>query len=970
MITHRRRGSALMAAVALVFVLVAAVAALHHQQNVSRRAYTRAEAHLRFREGAKFALRERFLNIPSPSGLPVWADIEEDDPDTSSPIPVNYGQLIFEQADGRWSGLPNLKAVEKAHGHTYLELEPETSDSSLRVFAGGTFHAVETEIPGYAAYAPQGAIEIDDVFAWGNPTFGEEVDTLEAYSGVPAILGAEGDVQVGILSYGEAHSLGGDVTIEDGHGIGFVGSLPLPAYENDFMAQLDLARATLDGATATGDKTALISGQLVSLGGIIDMFFEGGGGIESLLSINQAFNFPFPMIPGGAQLVPLMMYEFWFHVPYPPDGGLTSASDPNVQRLQELAEEQQQATTLLQQLKAELDAAVAEREEAEDAFAANPSDANQEKLNEARDKEEDAREAYEDLTEHMESLATESQTLLESVTSGFSLAPVPQSRADDPSGRDGVFGWNYSKVAGNLLGMFEDIISLDFKGLADRFTAEVRVVHFGREDNVPEFQWGDTFVSKATWTVPRGRTLRYVGNMEIQGDLWLQRGSVLAVHGNLKVASPDATPSATDPFKPSGRVFLEEGATLVVTGDFECQGSSHFGSVMVGGEPGEIHPITAAILVNGQVTIPFGIYSGATIEDLVGIEVAANMVRQLLGEMAPNLAKIAGPFHIRNTYFARFATTFQLTIIPPTLFSPPIPVITPVPLPRENILVIAARGLSFIYTAALNLGLGENLYTHSDWWPFGDGSVPMATRIDPDALAEAVLSAPALLADGSLLELQDLPDRLTEMAENAGQETQDWLLNEVIKKLTSEVASMLAPAGFSSIVQPLISLVMDALDEKEETIEDRYTALVGELNTTVAGAAQTLVGNLLDRTDLSEANEYLREYSALLVYGRNIVIGSGARQASGMFIAEESIDIGAELTVGTLMARNGSIRARDLLYYPYFNQASLYVPLATPSDWMERAQLADYGEAFDSGVAVQVGPPPVTHRLTAAGWDE
>ena len=107
--------------------------------------------------------------------------------------------------------------------------------------------------------------------------------------------------------------------------------------------------------------------------------------------------------------------------------------------------------------------------------------------------------------------------------------------------------------------------------------------------------------------------------MTVQGDLWLQRGTAMVIDGDLRVESP-GVPSISDSSLPSGRVFFEEGSTLIVTGNFDCEGSSQFGSIMVGGEPNEIHPISSALMVEGDINIPHGIYAGHTIPDLVSAD--------------------------------------------------------------------------------------------------------------------------------------------------------------------------------------------------------------------------------------------------------------------------------------------------------------------------------------------------------------
>lgn len=965
---RRPAGSTLMVVLAVVFMLLAVVMALHHHESVARRSYTQAEADLRFREARRFALRERMLGTAPPSDLAFTVTTKDITPGSSHEIPKNYADKLFERKDSEWSGIPDLKEDDEAesasHAHRFIEYKPKTTFSSLDVHGKRTYLVVENQVPGYAMYAPKGGIDVERVEGWGNPAFEDQDATaLESYSGVPVVLGAKGDVKVGTLTYGEAHSTDGQVTVGAGEGVGYVGPLPLVPYEDPFMAQLQAAKAALDASAATGDKTALLNGNGLTLEGIIDLFF-GGGNVESLLGLRQAWKFPMPMIPGFSATVPGVFFEFWFHVPFPPDAGFANSSDPSVTQLQNNAKAIEDATKAMEELKKKVDEAVKNREAAQKAYDENQNAATQMALDSAKAAEQAAIDAYKLASQQLELMSKQSNDLVNS-KAATGTAPVPETRAQDPSGSDGLFGWNYSKVIGNMLGLLLDTITGDFANIAKRLSADVRVVHFGPKDNVPFFDFGSTFTARSTMTVPRGRTLRFMGNMEIQGDLWLQRGSVMAVHGNLRLKAPGPV-SPTDPYPPSGRLFLEEGATLVVHGNFDCEGSPRFGSVMAGGEPGEIHPLDAAILCDGSVNIPYGIYSGAALDDAVGLALLDNVLVPLMEGVGPNVSKIAGPFHRRKPYFAKYATTFQLTIIPPTIFNPPIPIPTPVPLPKDNMLVIAFRALSLAYTGTLNASLGENFYPRSDWWPFGDGVVPMTTKVSPEQLKDAVKSV-ADLGENALGGLDNLDDKVKTATQKFIEQAISWAVKQAIQKLVSEIAVAALPGG--SIVGQLMNEITKRLGDDEKSLDELFEDFVKDATGSVTSPVKQMLDKLKSVTTLLNPDEYVREHSGVLVYaGQNLTIGNQAKLAAGLFVAGNDILCQAELTIGTLFSRNGSIKARRLLFYPYFNQASLYLPKATPSDWLGRALETSYGSEFDSGKSVQVGPPPVTRKVTAEGW--
>lgn len=956
-----------MGAVIVIFIALTAVMALHHQQAISRRAYTSAEADLRFREGRKFAQQKLFLNIDPPSNLMVKAAPDDQTPGNTTQLAPDFGKKLFERGAGEWTGLGNLKAAEFTASHKIFKFKPQAQESALNVFGNRDCTVVETDVPGYAVYAPHGQINLQKVTAWANPTFGEPGQTLDSHSGVPVILGAGGNIEVGNLTYGEAHSSGGTVNITAGEGLGFQGPLPLIPYEGQIMSQAQTARDTLIANTTTGDKSALFNGPELTLTGIIDMLFASGGPtqdtLNGLIGLRQACGFPVPVIPSVQMVVPLLSFNIWFHMPYAPDIGASAGGGSNNAALNAKLAQQQTATQHVEDLRHILDQKTAEREQAEENGDAVAIAAAQAAENAARTDVENA-------AQQLNALSQEIQQML---TSGGSSSPIPQTRAEDPSGKSGLTGWNYGQAYSLMGNMIASLITGNFDGdhWASMLSAKVRTVHFGRQNNVPHFEFGSPFVARATLNVPAGRTLAFNSSVKIQGDLWLQRGSVLRVQGDLTVEAPGAVPPGLA-HVPSGRLFLEEGATLIVNGNLQAQGTRELGSVMVGGEPGEIHALTAAILCDGDVNLPFGVHSGSTLDDLVGIPQLSDGLRQFLEMASPNVAKVAGPFHQRNPYFASFASSFHLVVLPPTPLTPPIP-LPPIPtfMPTENVLVFISRALSLGYSATLNASLGENLYTHTDWWPFGDGIVPMTTRLSPEAIAASISGALDLLASGQLTPeaVQALTDRVTTFGQTFLADLMNWVIKEGSQAVVQLVAQML-PVPDPALGALLPSLI-SASQTKETGADQLFADFTNDINNTVKGPAEALMGNLLDNTDLTDFNNYVREHSGILVFaGRNINVSDGARLAAGWFVAGDSINCQAELTIGTLLANEGSVTARHVLYYPYFNQASLYRPLATPTNWLDRAMATNYGSAFDSGAAVAVGPPPVTHRVTCEGWSE
>lgn len=967
----KKRGNVMAMVLATIFVLTTIVVSFHHQQTVARASLTRSEAELRFRESKNFALREHFLGESSPWGLAIGVELEDRTPESTKLIEKDYAQNLFQRDSGTWSGLPDLRAEGTAHSHRYLTVEASGFGGLSSGVKKGAYKVVETDIPGYAAYAPNGSIRTGDVLGWQNPDHQQDDGSTHAYSGVPAVLAAQGDITVEELAYGEAHSQNGDIAIEDGRGIGFTGALPLTNYHATLSSELHNARSTLSGSTSTGNKTRLIN-EHTTLADILSIMFGGNFNPERLLSLRQATHFPTPMIPGGSMVVPGVVWEVWLHVPFQPDLGFSSKHDPDLSRLDEIAQENEEAGVLLKKAREKIQETQQALEQAEAAYASHPTEANEEAVEKAQDDHNDALTKFRQIKDFLAESSAEAGAIANGKI-GSGISSLPETRREDPRGKDGQWGWNYSETMARMFGLVVSIAKdRNFRDAAASISADVRVVHYGPEDEVPGFEWtGNTFLSRSTWTVPASRTLRFDGDMEIQGDLWLQRGTVMMVNGDVRVAAPNGeTPSLTDSFRPSGRVFFEEGSTLIVSGDFECEGSPQFGSIMVGGEPGEIHPITSGLFVDGDIRIPNGIYAGHTIPDLIGalglpgVEAGTNTVHNLLSEQAPLLSKLAGPFHMRNPYFARYATTFQLVTIP----FPPAIAVTPIPSPKENLHVFAFRAETFAYTAGLNATLGENLYTQADWWPFGTGVVPMSLNLD---LGEALIAAgkvPALL-DSAELDPERIETEVRDFVDVLGERSIQWAIDKGLQKLTEEAARILTPGGLGPI-NDAIQDVVGALENDENAADRFYQEFVRGFESRIGDLGEDLISDLLESANVENADEYLKEYAGLLVHGRNIFVSEDARQVSGMFVAERDIIIEAELTVGTLVSLDGSIEVGDFLYYPYFNQASLYIPNPTPGTTpLERAVFQAYGESNDSGMAVQVGPPSIVNSVTSGGWE-
>ncbi|MEW6278832.1 MAG: hypothetical protein AB1758_09435, partial [Candidatus Eremiobacterota bacterium] len=660
---------------ALIFILTTLAAVLHHQHMVARQSTMRAEADLQFRVARRYAEAKRLgkTTATPPRDVEFSATPKDVSPSRTVEMAARLGTAL-------WTGLPDVMIAPDsrlpAPGTRDLEIGPSTSNPSMRVFGNNRYRLVEAPWVGYAAYAPKGFIKAREVFGWANPSFEDARKTLEAYNGVPAVLAAEGDIETTHLTYGMAYTRSGAIDLgSQDLNVGFAGFHPLAPYETELANQINAVLTSVQTASSTSEKTMFIRGGIFDVASAVVLFFSGTGQLH--VTLEQAMRFPFPPIPGWSQDVAGVLYEFYISLPEPPDFSKADL-DPAAQHSNATASKETDALGAeIKQLAEDLKAARQQVTDLEGQLARatkqSEKDAIQKDLDRARNR---VTSLENELKDKRAKLLHKSALHKDEIENSFIRPYLPVTRQDDLAFRKqkrGQIGWPYRALLANMLNILLNLITGDLDGIRDAFFRPVRIVHYGRKTNVPDFTFdNNVFHSTSTWTVPPGRTFKYTGNMEIVGDLWLQRGSAFVVDGSLTLADPGTSPA--NPLSPSGRLFLEEGSTLVVTGDFQCEGSQLFGSVLVGSRPGQVHPITSAILVNGEVNLPYGVFSGAPLPDVVdwlATKVPAlggvnKVLVPFLNDVAPNAAKVIGPFHMRACYFASYAATFKLVVIPGT----------------------------------------------------------------------------------------------------------------------------------------------------------------------------------------------------------------------------------------------------------------------------------------------------------------
>lgn len=994
MLRRRPQANVLAIVVAILFILVTVVMALHQSQARAVRNVTQAEAELQFRQGFEFEVA-KLLATEGP--LPAWVKVSgESELVAENRVPTQYAKHIWEP-----DKLPNLDPAESkdhAAGHHTYKIVPDTNDATLKVFGQRHKWLVTYDSAAYAAYAPEGKITLSEIVGWANPTFDDKRKSTEAYSGVQAVVACKSDLEIEKMRYGQAYSLDGPITLgSDSEGAyGFQGSFPARTFDTDLGTKLDTLKSSFQSAARSGNKTSSISGGVLStVGTMFELLFTGGSAKEPGLSLEQAWQVPFPMIPGFSNTVPGIFYEFWLHMPYVPDtksfSGDNGASEEQTKKIKELNDK-------IEKLNDEIDGTLISRGKPSlgkdkdgnpvvSTSASRKSDGLKHKVRRAtgdkkkqlqkklREKRAERTRHYnkiKDIRDDLKKRSKENEKKVKESTRNGS-PDEPSTRRDDKDidGKRGIIGWAYGKIFENLLGVLWDIISGDFENIANRFSNTVRVVHFGRKDNEPEFGFENGgWQLTATFTVPPGRTFMFDGNMEITGDLWLQKGTAMYVGGDLELVNPND--GSLNPLKPSGKLVIEEGATLVVDGDLTCAGQTQYGSLWVSSPPGRLAPITSAILVKGKADFPNGSYSATNLEDAVrwlvdkgdasALKDVPDVVATITNKVAPNLSKVIGPFHIRKPFFASYASTFQLTMVPTPIGQIPVP--TVIPLPRKNILVPIFRAFSYVYTPAMNFSLGENLYTHADWWGFGDGVVPVVVKIDPERMLRG-LSGVNL--GGLSLDSIDWEDYLQDVQNKVLEGAMKFVIETVAKAVIKEVINAAIPGGGLATI--VLDQVFDAINLKDDTLKQLQKTVLDATLGPITSELERWVDGIRTQVEDGIADGYLRAITGPLIYADTITAGDGnTRLFAGLLVARNNISIDTRTFVGSLTSLKGNITAQRVYYNQHFTYASLYKPKATKTNFVERGLQFEYGSDFKSTTALDFNTG--IRRVSTEAWSQ
>ena len=514
--------------------------------------------------------------------------------------------------------------------------------------------------------------------------------------------------------------------------------------------------------------------------------------------------------------------------------------------------------------------------------------------------------------------------------------------------KNGCDGTNYYKLLKKAASFFKDIITFHVKNAMKDLFKGIRLVHFegGPYDLSVARDKGNgklTVSMTGDWTVPKGRTLKLDCNMNLRGDLWIQDGGALFITGFLNVQSPGDVDSSDDPgadfkkdiqdglkavFKPTGRVFLGKGSTVLVGGDFTCTGSPYRGSVIVDSEVGRVNYITSAIISKGNVTIPHGVVPGVSLSSvgnmLQGKNSALGKFLNDVEYIPSQVAKVFGPFHRRYCCIAEIPDPWVILDIPII----DVFIFFPMPVSEvHNMNIEIFRVLTYGYTVVLNATMGENLFTDSSWWVMGQGAVPMLPKVGGIQLLPEFFEDFSDFKDFAGEILDDIKSFLsTATLENLAETLLIKLLNKVICEAVSNILSF-GSSFISNAISNMLGNSIENLLDNLLNVSDKINPL-DQIKKTAEKYEDFMKEKLSD-----ELTFKFYETSGALIYSdKKLKIGDENQEknsclfASGLFVAYGDIESYADRTVGCMISIDGSIKAKDFLFYPYFTKASLNIP--------------------------------------------
>lgn len=991
---HRSHGFILPLALVFLFVLLLLEVSLYTLQQRAAEAAIEESSRLAQLLGTENLLARQAdaLNrgVPSSGDYSVSSDFEYTLPGTDlklkaswSPsesfhLPTPSGWSTFEALLAGSQTVPSLSFDKEAGkelksgqllppGHTFLSLDSSEGDH------GSSVHSTSSLFP-YGIYAPGGKIRAKSVGSFANAPYTDsaENDKKLSVSGRPVdILAGENVVVEESYRSGNALSVEGTVSLPENDLTRRNGAVPYSGqtvshnFAQSYRTQLaTLAENTLKPVAL--DKTRYFDTGLFEGSTLLNILKGDVGAFTQVFSVGQACKVPFVPIPGMQDDILLDVFYVWH--PWPVDFSGESGEEKEISdELKDATQQLQDARKVVDDLKKQLN-----EEEGKD----KP---DQDKIQDLNRQLDEAQDKVKQLEGRVKKLNKKLDEHKKDVAGKIARSSVPETAAEDRAQR--TIGWSYFYVLGELFHIVEAIIT----GGNPFEAIEARVVHLG--DRGPDWSWeGGNLDMVGTLTVPRGRTLRLTKpNLEIEGDVYLHPGALLVVDGNLTITPPDDWSDFDDVEKsdrensatfPNGRLIMEEGSNLVVSGNLNIEGGTvQEGSVLLVSDYGPNRGLTRMISAGGSIKLNYGTAPGIEFGRLVD-KLSENrpalhgffeeFFNPLTETIAPQIAKVAmvGPWQTRSCWFAEYATTFEFIPWLEEFFGLGGP--WPIPLPYPNCLREVFDYISLAYSAELNFAIGENLYTHSPFWAvFGRGVAPVSLKVRADLVSDAVGD----IKWGQLF-WSDFKDVAYKFLSEALPELAKAIVEDVFVKIMATIIKEAIPFEPVYCGDP-----PEGGPEKEaETVKDAILEVLKEKmkllpGTTVRSLFSMLVMvknqafDTIDEADPTSA--VLRELPGVcVVSGQNIVVGEaeGSRLATGLFIADRDITIDSEYTVGCVMSSNGDVTVETLLHYPYFDRISLYKPKSFGTVLVASLALEDPRGELGGDVA------KVFPRRLAEGW--
>lgn len=222
-------------------------------------------------------------------------------------------------------------------------------------------------------------------------------------------------------------------------------------------------------------------------------------------------------------------------------------------------------------------------------------------------------------------------------------------------------------------------------------------------------------------------------------------------------------------------------------------------------------------------------------------------------------------------------------------------------------------------------------------------------------------------------DFSNLPGMVEDFATNvAPNMIKDYLPKLLTSVLTNMVTSVLpfmdAVPLLDQLLGATIGAAMNAAFDKGSG-SGSFSGLA-DASTSVWGKAQNLIS---DTNDLRAA-----EVPGVLVYANSITMGDqvgptvagrsfynpGTTQCFGLFVARGSCDLRTDYTIGAAASLNGSVTAKNLLYYPPFTTCSVYLPKnmgftgGNPDRFWKQAFNIKYGSDIDSNQSIDLPEKP------------